>query len=836
MKETPMMLQYKRIKSKYPDCILFFRLGDFYEMFGEDAEIASSILEIALTKRNNEKMCGIPFHAADSYIHKLIKAGKKIAICEQIEEPSRNKIVERKVVEIITPSTFFDETKINSRKDSFLVAISIIEDNAGICCIDATSGKFFVIDTKNNPESLKSTLRLISPAEIILHTRYETLDKIIDDYYYTIVPDYYFNPSLNEVFLLNHFNAGTLKGLGLDKEFLLGPVAAALKYLKNNLAKDISYIKDFKIIKDGDYLYLNDSTINNLEIFEPQFTTSKDTSLFSNINLTLSPMGGRLLRNYLTYPLKDKKKIEERLDKVEFFVNHKDILNKIRSVMLRFDLERLFGRVMLKKVKNMDIIKLSEGFSVIENIKSYYKPDIEVGTLLPIIDRINSTISDNADNEGVIKKGVNKELDEYKDIARNSMRYILKIEDEERKRTGINTLKIGYNKIIGYYIEVTKVNLDKVPKNYIRKHSLVNAERFTIPELIEYETKIEEANSKIEEIEKKIFDDLLDYLISNYEVIKSNIEFIKELDLYTSLALLAIERNYVRPIIDDKIVIDIRDGRHPVVEMFVDNFCSNSLYMDEEKRFIILTGPNMAGKSTYIRQAALIVLLSHIGSFVPASYARIGIFDQIFTRIGASDNIAEGESTFLVEMTEAATILRNATERTLIIMDEVGRGTSTYDGLSIAWSIVEYLTEENRGLTLFATHYHELTKLDTITVVRNYRMAVKEFENDVVFLHKVEEGAADKSYGIHVAQIAGLPDKIIKRATEILSSIQMIMDKEEKIIKKKYELNLFEQDNLSYYEPIISKIKAIDINHTTPLQALVFLNKIQEELKKIKSK
>jgi len=835
MKETPMMMQYKNIKAKYPDCIIFFRLGDFYEMFGEDAEIGSQILGIALTKRNEEKMCGVPFHAADSYIYKLIKAGKKVAICEQIEEPSRNKIVERKVVEVITPGTFLDETKLNTNKDSFLVSILIIGNEFGICCIDATSGKFIIIENKKDIDYIKTTLRIISPSEIIISVKYPELENILKDFYHNIVPDYYFSPSLNEVFLLNHFKAGTLKGLGIEKEVLLGPVAAGLRYLKTNLGREISHLKDFKIIREGEYLYLNDSTIRNLEIFEPLFKSSRDTSLFTNINLTVTPMGSRLLRNYISYPLKDKRKIEERLDKIEFFINHKETLKNIRRNLISFDIERLFGRIMLKKAGYFDIIKLANGLEAIENIKKIENLKNKPPSLSHIIKKIKETLVDENEREsGIVRRGVDKVLDEYKDIESKGLNYIIEIENEEKKKTNINSLKIRYNKVIGYYIEVTKTHLDKVPEYYIKKHSLLNSERFTIPKLIEYETKIEEAKTKIEEIEQSILNEIIEYIIQSHELIKQNIEFLKEIDVFTSLAQLAIERNYIRPIIEEETVIDIKDGRHPVVEIFVENFTPNSVYLDESTRFILLTGPNMAGKSTYIRQTALIALLAHIGSFVPAAYARIGILNQIFTRVGASDNIAEGESTFLVEMTEAASILRRADSKTLIIMDEIGRGTSTYDGLSIAWAILEYLVEKKKGLTLFATHYHELTKLDRIGI-KNYRMAVKEYEDDIVFLHRVEDGAADKSYGIHVAQIAGLPEEVIKRASQILSSIQMIGDKEEKIMfNKNTDITLFEVKKTDIYEPIVSKIKSVDINRTTPLQALLMLQKLQEEIKKIK--
>jgi len=847
-KLTPMQQQYFEIKKKYSDFILFFRLGDFYEMFEEDAENASRILDIALTQRNGQKMCGFPYHALDNYLHKIIKAGRKAAICEQVEEPGKGKIVRRQVVEVMTPGTFTSEKYLSSEEDSFLTALHFSEDKIIAVCADASTGKFWLIEEKRSPERLSSLLKLVNPSEIILSEYPKNFESIIKNYYSTLVPEYYFSPAVNEIMLLEHFKVGTLKGLGIENPFFAGASAAVLRYLKDNLLKEIKHLDHIRFIRPEEFVYLPEATVRNLEILEPLFTSQKNTSLFQNLNQTLTSMGARELRNWLIYPLMDIEKINERLSQTEFLKDRSDISNKIRTILKNIpDLERMLSRIGLFKTNPKEVIAFKEGLKNLELLKTFQElPFDEMKTLNPllsVISQIEKTVYENPPIDfsegGVIQEGIDPELDSLKNITQKGKEYLLEIEKREKEKTGINTLKLRYNKVIGYYIEITKANQNSVPKEYIRKQSMVNAERYTIEELIEYESKILDAKSSLIELEKKIFNQLLMNIIEQVKEIRANIIFVKKLDIIASFAKTAKERKYTRPLVNDELKITIEEGRHPVVELFTDQFIPNSIKLDEkENRLLLITGPNMAGKSTYLRQAALIVLMAHIGCFVPAKKAVIGLTDQIFTRIGASDNLAGGESTFLVEMTETSQILRNSTQRSLIVMDEVGRGTSTHDGLSLAWAIVEYLNNpsKNRGKTLFATHYHEMTVLGEERGIKNHRVAVKEWNNEIVFLHKVEEGASDKSYGIHVAEIAGIPLPVIERAKEILASMEIsLIQNENKFLKKRDDSeNMLFSVAEDPFEKIKTKILSVDILQTTPIQAILILENLQKEIRKNK--
>lgn len=848
-KQTPMMQQFYQIKAKYPDFILFFRLGDFYEMFDKDAEETSRILDIALTKRQNQKMCGIPYHAKDNYLYKMIKAGKKVAICEQVEEPSKNKIVKRAVVELITPGTFTDEKHLQSSKDSFLLSVHVSNEEMALTACDASTGKFLVFKEERNVEKFSSLLKQLSASEIIYSSLPEDFKKAVSLYYSNSIAPYYFEASLNETLLLEHFKIKNLKGLSLDSNILKSSCGAALRYLKENLFQDIKHLNKLQFLHSKNYLFLPESTLTNLEILEPLFSSGEDSSLFNCLNETKTAMGARQLRNWLIYPLQDKTLIEKRLDKVEFFVKNNRLLKQIREELALIpDLERLLSKISLLKSNPKAVVSFNEGLKVLEKIKALKELSIfeeikNLDSLKTLTNEISHILAEDPpvtfDDGGVIKTGIDFELDELKELTQHGKEMLLKIEAREKEQTGIQKLKLRFNKVIGYYLEVSKSNLDKVPAHYMRKQSLVNAERFTIDELVQYESKILNARSQMIEKEKEIFNSLLEKIIQNINSISENISFIKEIDLFCCFAQVAFERTYTKPILNDTQEINIVNGRHPVVEQFAGEYHPNSVKLDSDKnRLLLITGPNMAGKSTFLRQTAIITLMAHVGCFVPAQKAEIALTDQIFTRVGASDNLAAGESTFLVEMSETSQILRNCSSKSLIIMDEVGRGTSTYDGLSLAWAIVEYLVDPEivKGKTLFATHYHELTVLESEKGIKNLRMAVREYEDEIIFLHKVEEGAADKSYGIHVAQIAGIPSSVIKRAQNILASMEIqLLSNEQKLLKS--PLNQSQAESLfeSKEEPfefLKNRILAQDINHTTPTQALILLEQLQNEIKK----
>ncbi len=797
---TPMLKQYKEIKSQYKDCILFFRLGDFYEMFFEDAKTASKILGIALTSRgsyNGKKvpMCGVPFHSVNSYIGKLIACGFKVAICEQVEDPKKSKgIVKREVIRVITPGSVIDETEIDEKSNLYIAALKSDKKDKrfGLSFLDLSTGEFRF--TELNRNELISEINRICPAELLLladdplgkesfleELRTEKIEENID-------------LEKASFLLKRQFNVYSLEGFGCH-EMPLGTVAAGMiiHYLKETQKRFPSHIKEIKAYRVGDYMFLDESTCRHLELIKNIRNESKD-SLFHILDKTLTPMGSRILKKWIIYPLINIKKINERLTAVSELKNEPILRKRIRDVLKEIhDIERLNGKICLGRATPKDLLALKESIKHLPLIKELTQAfsnnliselSYELDSLSDIADLIESAIKEDAPaslkDGGVIKEGFNNELDELIRISRDGKDWIAEFAVKEQKRTGINNLKIGYNKVFGYYIEVSKSNLRLIPSDYIRKQTLVNAERFITPQLKEMEEKVLKAEEMRIELEQKLFQEIIEKITEQATRIKKAAEIVGIIDTLCALAQVAEENNYVLPEVTEEDEIDIREGRHPVVEKTIkdEEFVPNDIRVNlKDQQVLIITGPNMAGKSTILRQTALIVLMAQIGSFVPASKAKIGLVDRIFTRIGASDDISKGQSTFMVEMNETANILRNATHKSLAILDEIGRGTSTYDGMSIAWAVAEYL-HDKKVRTLFATHYHELTELALIKPrIRNFNVAVKEKDGNIIFLRKLLPGGTNKSYGIHVAKIAGLPEEVINRAEEILLSIEDRMPK-----------------------------------------------------------
>ena len=803
---TPLMRQYYAIKDRHPKAILLFRMGDFYETFDEDAKTVSRILGITLTSRNNGKsddvpMAGFPHHAVDSHLPKLIRAGLRVAICEQVEDASQSsgKVVDRDVVEVVTPGVSFRDQLLNPKQSKFLAAVHFgtgrDSERVGFAFIDATTGEFSV--TEGPVEDLERLIQTVNPAEVLLDKRRrDRFDRAIRQQPFAVTPqeDWVFAYDFAYQTLLDHFDTHSLKGFGVD-EMDVGLVAAgaALHYLSETQKGAVPHIRRLRRYTGDDHIALDPQTKRNLELVSSIQDGSHEGTLIQILDDTQTPMGGRRLRAWLVRPLRDVDTIQWRLDAVDTLFHDRELRETLREQLKQMgDLERLAGKVATGRATPRDLISVKLTLRQIPAAKRLLKDTTsdtlsaieERLTLCPdVVDRIQTALVDDPPAKisegGLIRDGYNADLDDLRDIATNGKDWIVNLEKEEKERTGIPSLKVGSNKVFGYYLEVTNTHADKVPDNYIRKQTLVNSERYITPELKEMEEKILTAEEKIEHLEQQLFQDLRMVVAEHTEVLQSNAGLLARLDAFASLAAHADRHAYVRPEVDDSLVLDIQDGRHPVVEQTLppgESFVPNDTCLDpDDEQILIVTGPNMAGKSVALRQVGLIVLLAQVGSFVPATSARIGVVDRIFTRVGASDNLAAGESTFLVEMNEAANILNNATSRSLILLDEVGRGTSTFDGLSIAWAIVEYLHErpEVAARTLFATHYHELNALaDRLDRVSNYRIQVAEHEGDIVFLRKMIAGGADHSYGIEVAKMAGLPQPIIDRAHEVLHHLE----------------------------------------------------------------
>jgi len=864
--ETPLMIQYRKVKEKYPDMILLFRMGDFFETFEDDAVITSKVLGITLTKRSNgaaseTPLAGFPHHALDNYLPKLVKAGYRVAICEQLEDPKFAKgIVKRDVVEVVTPGANFSEKLLNHKSNNFLVAIYIKDNICGFAFCDASTGEFATseIHIKNLVEQLES----INPAELLIQKRdKERILKILgfsntpvfgDDktpYTITKIDDWIFNHDYAKELLKNQFGTQTLKGFGIEN-LTEGVIAAGciMNYLNETQKNKLEHIKKIYHYDFSEYIILDASTKRNLEITTSISEGGREGTLISILDKTKTPMGGRLLKKWISRPLKNITQIQKRLEAVKYFYENKNIRKSIFGEMDSIaDLERLLSKVATGKAVPRDILQLKISLrkiisikkilidSELSSIKSINNNLIEINELIDQIEKvINENYISGTDKYGIINKGFDSELDELKEIHINGKTWIENFQSKERKRTGINSLKVDFNKVFGYYIEITKANLDKAPQDYIRKQTLVNCERFITDELKTYEDKIFNAEEKITIIENKIFNDLRTFILNFIDDVQKNAYTIATLDCLLSFAEVSELYNYILPIVNESDTIEITEGRHPVIERLLpagEKYIPNDTNIDNgNNQILILTGPNMSGKSSYLRQTGLIVLLAQIGCFVPASNAKIGLVDKIFTRVGASDNISKGESTFLVEMHEAANILNNATSKSLLLLDEIGRGTSTYDGISIAWAITEYLHENPniRAKTLFATHYHELNSLaDVYDRIKNYRVEVREYGDKVIFLRTITEGTADHSYGIQVAQMAGLPDTVTARAKEILKSF------EEKEYRRKhsndFQISLFEIDKSEIIKDKFKKvIDDIKLENTTPLDALNILKKLKD--------
>ncbi len=867
MQLTPLMKQYSDIKKSNPDTILLFRVGDFFETFDEDAKTASKVLGITLTKRSNGAagnvpLAGFPHHAIDTYLPKLVRAGYRVAVCEQVENPKFAKgIVKREVIEVVTPGVAFSDKLLDHKKNNYLMALCLKDEKAGISFCDISTGEFL---TYQVPDSIiKEQIELISPSEILVQKKdKELISSIIQKVNSTIritkLDDWIFNLEYAKELLLMQFKTVTLKGFGIE-QLQNGIIAAGavLNYLQETQKINLSHINKIGLYNPSDYMTLDYSTKRNLEITFSMQEGTREGSLISILDKTETAMGGRLLKKWIAAPLKNLEPILKRQECVEEFYNKKDVRRKLITHFKEVgDIERLISKICTGRANPREVGYIKYSLKqiplvkqILIHVETFTLKQIEesLNPLESLLQKIETSIVDNpplnlADGS-VIRNGFSPELDELRDISLNSKTWIANLQKSEREKSGISSLKVNYNKVFGYYIEISNAHKDKIPSDYIRKQTLVNSERYITPELKVYEDKILNAEEKIYELESQLFNEIRTQVAAEAESIQLNARLIAMLDCYLSFAECAEQYKYVKPSLDNEIVIDIKQGRHPVVERILppgEKYTPNNCYLkNDEEQIIILTGPNMAGKSVYLRQVGLIILLAQIGSFVPAAEAHIGIVDRIFTRVGASDNITAGESTFLVEMQEAANILNNATSRSLILLDEIGRGTSTFDGISIAWAITEYLHEnlDIAAKTLFATHYHELNEMAEIfPKIKNYKVEVREYDDKVIFLHRVSPGRADHSYGIQVAQMAGLPLFVTNRAKVILQNLESkeltpYEIKKEKLAKIKAQdntqLNLFEFRD----DAIRKEISDMEIDSMTPVEALNKLNQLRKKIR-----
>ncbi len=874
---TPMMKQYLETKEQYKDCILFYRLGDFYEMFFEDALTASKELEITLTGKNcgleeRAPMCGIPYHAVDGYLNKLVSKGYKVAICEQLEDPKLAKgIVKRDVVRIVTPGTNLNMQALEETKNNYLMCVVHLSDKIGISVIDITTGDFYVTEVEDN-KKLLDEINKFMPTEIVCNDGFLVSGIDVEDLRGRLnitvyhLEAWYFDDDTCKKLLLKHFHVNTMTALGID-DFPAGLISAGavLQYLYETQKSSLSHITHLNPYIASKYMLLDSSTRRNLELVETLREKQKRGSLLWVLDKTKTAMGARMLRTYVEQPLVEKEEIEKRLDAIEELNENMICRDELREYLNPiYDLERLLGKISYKTANPRDLIAFCNSLEMLPHIKTvlegFSKPlltDIQQG--IDDLSDIYTLIQDAIIEEppiaikegGIIKEGFHETVDSLRQAKTQGKTWLAQLENEDRERTGIKNLKVKYNKVFGYYFEVTNSYKDLVPEDYIRKQTLANAERYTTPRLKELEDTILNAEDKLYGLEYELYCSIRDRIGEAVERIQKTAKAVARLDVFTSLAYVAERNNYVRPKLNEKGTIHIKGGRHPVVEKMIvnDMFIANDTFLDSGKHLIsIITGPNMAGKSTYMRQSALIVLMTQIGSFVPAASADIGIVDRIFTRVGASDDLASGQSTFMVEMNEVANILRNATANSLLILDEIGRGTSTFDGLSIAWAVIEHISNKRLlgAKTLFATHYHELTELEgKMNNVNNYCIAVKEKGDDIVFLRRIIKGGADKSYGIQVAKLAGVPDVVIDRAKEIAEQISdnditekvqaiSIDTKQDKKKVKSYDQVDLEQMTLFDTvkdEDIIKELSQVDISNLTPLDALNTLYKLQNLVK-----
>ena len=863
-----MIRQYLEIKEQHKDAILFFRLGDFYEMFFEDAKIASQILNIALTSRNKGKedsvpLCGIPYHAAQSYIDELISKGFKVAICEQVEDPKLAKdIVKREVIQVVTPGLLTEGDNLSAKENNFLLSIAKSKERFGIAFLDISTGRFNTTEIDSLRE-LSDELSRVKPKEILLPSDleakdYPVLDAIIKDIGCSCISkldQWVYDDSFP--LISRQYGIPSLESLGIeDKELSVKACGAVIHYANLTQKGSLGHLSKPLYYSIKDYMVLDSSTIRNLEIVESSIDARGEDSLLSVIDKTVTAMGARMIKEWLLFPLLKKEQILEREDAVEEFISNEDKLSKIRDLLHEIsDLERLSGKIAMARANARDLQALNTSISLVPKIKravSHFNSSLILETiekldeLTDIRDLIDKSIQESPPislkDGGIIKDGYNGELDGYRTIMREGKSFIAAIEAREKARTKISSLKVGYNQVFGYYIEVTKSNLKFVPDDFIRKQTLSNAERFITPELKEYEEKVLNAEEKIGDLEYKIFTEVRGKIAKEILRLNQTSQSLALLDVLAALAFTAKEYNYSRPSINESEEIVIEEGRHPVIERITkEPFIPNDVKLDSiDNQILIITGPNMAGKSTILRQAALIVILAQIGSFVPAKSAKIGIVDKIFTRVGARDRLSSGYSTFMVEMMETSNILHNATERSLIILDEIGRGTSTFDGVSIAWAVAEYIHDNIKAKTLFATHYHELCDLVKVKErVKNYNVAVKEWEGKVIFIRKMVSGPVSRSYGIQVAKLAGLPDPVIERAKEILKNLESGEYDNVDMPKIAYRKSASKDDKdfnqlalFKEFDGTISKeLSGIDLNTLTPIEALTLLQRWKDKLK-----
>lgn len=862
---TPMMKQFFELKAKHPDAIMLFRCGDFYETYSEDAIVASEILGITLTKRANGQaksveMAGFPFHALDTYLPKLIRAGKRVAICDQLEDPKlTKKLVKRGITELVTPGVAINDNVLSYKENNFLAAVHFGKSSCGVAFLDISTGEF--LTAEGSSDYVDKLLNNFAPKEVLFERgKRGMFEGNFGSKFFTFeLDDWAFNETSSREKLLKHFETKNLKGFGVE-HLKNGIVAsgAILQYLDMTQHYQIGHITSLSRIEQDRYVRLDKFTVRSLELTGSM--NEGGTSLLDVIDRTISPMGARLLKRWVVFPLKDEKPINERLDVVEYFFREPDFKDFIEEKMhLIGDLERIISKAAVGRISPREVVQLKVALQAIEPIKNAcLNADNEslrrIGEQLNLCLSIREKIAKEIKNDppvlvnkgGVIADGVSTELDELRQIAFSGKDYLLKVQQRESEQTGIPSLKIAYNNVFGYYIEVRNTHKDKVPAEWIRKQTLVNAERYITQELKEYEEKILGAEDKILILETKLYNELVMALAEFIPAIQINANQLARLDCLLAFANVARENRYIRPVVEDSDVIDIRQGRHPVIERQLpigEKYIANDVFLDtDSQQIIIITGPNMAGKSALLRQTALITLLAQIGSFVPAESARIGLVDKIFTRVGASDNISVGESTFMVEMNEAANILNNLSPRSLVLFDELGRGTSTYDGISIAWAIVEHIHEhpKAKARTLFATHYHELNEMEkSFKRIKNYNVSVKEIDNKVIFLRKLEKGGSEHSFGIHVAKMAGMPKSIVKRANAILKQLET--DNRQQGISAKPTAEIASargEMQLSFFQlddPVLCQIRdeilTLDVNNLTPLEALNKLNDIKKILK-----
>ncbi len=858
---TPMMKQFFDLKAKHPDAVLLFRCGDFYETYCEDAVVASRILGITLTKRNNgynkgDEMAGFPHHALDTYLPKLIRAGKRVAICDQLEDPKLTKtLVKRGITELVTPGVALSDNVLNYKENNFLAAVHFGKSACGVSFLDISTGEY--LTGEGTYDYVEKLLSNFQPKEVLFERgRKQDFERYFGNRFFTFeLDDWVFTEQTAHQKLLRHFGVKSMKGFGV--EYLRNGLTAAgaiLQYLEQTQHTQIGHITTIQRIEEEKYVRLDKFTIRSLELLQPMQDDGR--SLLDVIDRTVSPMGSRLLRRWLVFPLKDEKPINERLDVVDYFFRQPDFRQLVDEQLHRVgDLERIISKVAVGRVSPREVVQLKTALEAVNPVKSaclYAQNEVlkGLGERLNLCESIRDRISREITPDppqmvqkgGVIQDGVSQELDELRRIAYSGKDYLLQIQNREAELTGIQSLKIGYNNVFGYYLEVRNTYKDKVPQEWVRKQTLAQAERYITQELKEYEEKILGAEDKILSLEGQLFNDLVTAIQEYIPQIQINATLLARIDCLLSFAKAAEEHRYIRPVIDQSEVIDIRQGRHPVIETELpidEQYVPNDIMLDQERQqIVIITGPNMAGKSALLRQTALIVLLAQVGCFVPAESARIGLVDKIFTRVGASDNISLGESTFMVEMTEASNILNNVTPRSLVLFDELGRGTSTYDGISIAWAIVEYLheTPKARARTLFATHYHELNEMEkNFSRIKNYNVSVKEVDGRVIFLRKLERGGSEHSFGIHVAEIAGMPRSIVKRANVILKQLESENAQVGKAGKPLGDIaDSREGMQLSFFQlddPVLIQVRdeilTLDINNLTPVEALNKLNDIK---------